>query len=246
MPVHATMPVGDITETKVIWKMQVHEHFDSPVALGTWPGQYAAKWFTYPSSWRDTDKRGVYTPGIISVHDSCLDYWLHVDAAGVPQVAAISPILPGGAAQKGQLYQRHAYRFKIDPVPGFKAAWLLWPDSQNWPIDGEIDFPEADFDKPIQAFVHHQGGTSASDQADYSTTVPLGGAWHNAEVIWSPGGVECKLDGVVIGNCTTRIPNTPMHLVLQCEDSLDGEVPAQGAVAHVLCDWIAIWSWTGA
>ena len=241
---NTAMPIGDIS--RVIWRQVVKEDFITPIALGNWPGQYAAKWFTYPLGWKDTSKRGAYNPGIISVHDSCLDYWLHTDAAtGIPQVACISPILPGGAPQRGQLYQRWACRFKIDPTPGFKAAWLFWPDSENQPQDGEIDFPEADFDRPIHGYVHHTNAVNTGDQNAYPTSVALGSGWHEAETIWSPGGVEFKLNGVVVGNCTTRIPNTPMHICLQCEVSLDGETPAPGVSAHALIDWICAYSWEG-
>lgn len=245
---NTTMPAGDITTTitKTQWKQIVAEDFKTPVALGSWPGPYAPRWFTYPVGWHDTSGRGHYNPGVISVHDSCVDYFLHVDSAGVPQVACISPILPGLAVQKGLLYQRWACRFKIDPTPGFKAAWLFWPDSETWPRDGEIDFPEADLDKPIHGYVHLQNGTSGSDQAAYASTVLLGSGWHIAETIWSPGGVEFKLDGGVVGNYTgTRIPNTPMHIDLQCETSLDGEMPAAGASAHVLIDWCVVYAWEG-
>jgi hypothetical protein len=37
----------------------------------------------------------------------------------------------------------HYVRFKTDSMHGYKGAWLLWPASEVWPRDGEIDFPEA-------------------------------------------------------------------------------------------------------
>jgi len=51
--------------------------------------------------------------------------------------------LPGAVGKEGGLlYGRYAIHFKADPVPGYKTSWLLWPDSEKWPQDGEIDFPE--------------------------------------------------------------------------------------------------------
>src|SRR2546427_410289 len=73
-------------------------------------------------------------------------------------VNAPVPLLPT------MLYGRYAVRFKADPVPGYKTAWLLWPDSGNWPADGEIDFPENSLDGNACAFVHHLGATIPSDQ----------------------------------------------------------------------------------
>ena len=59
--------------------------------------------------------------------------------SGNAQVACVVPTLPGGAAQKGQLYQRHAFRFKADPVPGFKLV----------PLSGRIARPGRGTEKSI-------------------------------------------------------------------------------------------------
>ena len=72
----------------------------------------------------------------------------------------------------------------------------------------------------------------------------MGGAWHVSEAIWSPAGIELKLDGMTIDNYTgPRIPNTPMHLCLQAETSTDGETPAAGAIAHILFDWVVVYAY---
>ena len=194
----------------------------------------------------DTSKQGQYEPTIISVHDSCLDYALQGPVLGKAKVACVVPTLPTVAPQKGQLYQRHALRFKCDAVSGFKFVPLLWPDSEVWPRDGEIDWPEADLDKPMYGYVHLQNGTSPNDQEIFPSGIAIGGGWHTTETIWSPGGVELKIDGVTLGNYTgPRIPDTPMHLCLQAETSTDGETPAAGAIAHILIDWVVVYAFVG-
>ena len=62
---------------------------------------------------------------------------------------------------------------------GYKTAWLLWPRSEVWPRDGEIDFPEGDLDSTIHGFVHRQGATSGSDQYAVSTSATYT-SWHTA------------------------------------------------------------------
>jgi hypothetical protein len=50
-------------------------------------------------------------------------------------------------------------RFRADLLPGYKIAWLLWPDAYSeglatWPQDGEVDFPEGDLAGGFWAFMH--------------------------------------------------------------------------------------------
>lgn len=61
---------------------------------------------------------------------------------GVHMVAAPGPVISGAPGKDdGLVYGRYVIRFEADPVPGYKPAWLLWPDSNDW-SDAEIDFPE--------------------------------------------------------------------------------------------------------
>jgi beta-glucanase (GH16 family) len=125
---------------------------------------------------------------------------------------------------------------------GYKGAWLLWPASEVWPRDGEIDFPEGDFDSTIWAFMHRQGATAGSDQ-DWFSTSARWTDWHTAVTEWTPSSVRFLLDGQVVGTSTSRIPNTPMHWVIQNETTLSGYVPADSVSGHVLIDWVAVWSY---
>ena len=60
---------------------------------------------------------------------------------------------------------------------------------------------------------------------------------------WSPGLVVFELDGNEVGSSTVRIPDTPMHWVLQTETRLSGGSPADSVSGHVQVDWVAIWSY---
>ena len=51
-----------------------------------------------------------------------------------------------------QAFGRFSVRFRSDPLPGYKAAWLLWPESDNW-NEGEIDFPEGGLDSTMWGFI---------------------------------------------------------------------------------------------
>jgi hypothetical protein len=233
------MPIGDIPG----WRQIFSDDFSVDVPLGDFPSAVSSKWKPYPYPWKDTSKNGTYWPQKgISFHDGRMDIWLHtetVDGVAVHVVNAPQPILPG--TSRGQLYGRYVVRFTADAVPGYKTAWLLWPDSNTWPRDGEIDFPEGSLTGEIYAFMHRQGATTGSDQDWYATGANYG-SWHTAVIEWLPTRCTFILDGKVIGNSTSRVPNTPMHWVLQTETQLSGGAPADSASGHVYIDWVAVYS----
>ena len=41
-----------------------------------------------------------------------------------------------------QTYGKWEMLVRMDACPQVKYAWLLWPYSNSWPNDGEIDFAE--------------------------------------------------------------------------------------------------------
>jgi beta-glucanase (GH16 family) len=204
------------------------------------------KWFSYPEGYKDTSGDGSYLPAQVnSIGNSMLRLRMR-NEGGVIKVGAPIPLIPDNLSVKGSLlYGRYAVRFKIDPVPGFKVAWLLWPDSGDSVQDGEIDLPEGDLDSKISGFMHHRNQTGGGDQDAYDTNTTFGSGWHTTVLEWTPNACRFILDGQVIGTSTSRIPSTPMSWVLQSETQLGSERPAPGAVANVYIDWVAAWSWTG-
>jgi hypothetical protein len=257
------MPVGSVTG----WHQVFNDNFATNVPLGgfsgcTWhtdlmhsncsglPPAVAAKWWAYPDGWPDTTHHGEYAPSrVLSIHNGLLDFNIH-SVNGTPLVAVPEPKIPGGVAGGGLLYGAYVIRFKADTLPGYKTAWLLWPDAYDngvatWPSDGEIDFPEGDLNSNISAFMHPMGASSGSQQDAYPTTTTYH-AWHTAVVEWTPSMVRFILDGQVIGTSTAHIPITPMHWVLQTETATDGTVPAAGTAGHVLVAWVAVYTPTAA
>lgn len=223
------------------WRLIFADDFTTPVPLGQFPQATGGKWGAYLEGWRDTSKNGVYSPGrVLSVHDSVLDYWIRTEA-GVPLVSVPYPKLPGATPQNGMPSGRYVARFKSDPLPGYKTAWLLWPDSETWPRDGEIDFPEGNLHETISGFVHYQNGTHGGDQYACSSSERYN-VWHTAVIEWWGGSrVKFWLDDTLVGETTTRVPNTTMHWVLQTETNLDGYKPDPNVAGHLLVDWVAVY-----
>ena len=231
------MPTADLAG----WRLLFNDDFDATVERGAFPAAVALKWSAYPTPWDDTSQNGVYSPDIVSFHDGLMDIYLHTHA-GIHKVAAPVPLMPGVKGWGGQVYGRYAVRFRADPVRGYKTAWLLWPLSDTWPRDGEIDFPEGELTGTIHAFMHRQGATTGGDQDIFPTKASYSD-WHTAVIEWTPERVEFHLDGASLGKATSRIPDTAMRWVIQTETVLGGAAPEDTANGHVYLDWVAIWAY---
>jgi hypothetical protein len=244
-PSGAEAPVGNLPG----WRQIFLDDFPTNVAKGSFPDAVSSKWGAYPSPWRDTSKNGVYSPkDVVSITNGVLNQDIHT-SGGVHKVAALTPKIPG-TSKYGQLYGRYEVRMRADSLPGYKMAWMLWPDSGTTITgsasgggNGEIDYPEGEFremDK-VWGFVHRQNATSGGDQAWFKIPVNVSG-WHTYTIEWSPNLVRFLLDGAEVGRTTERIPNTPMHWVLQTETSLK-MVPADSTRGNVQIDWAAAWAY---
>ncbi|MBI1375893.1 MAG: family 16 glycosylhydrolase [Frankiales bacterium] len=224
------MPRGDLPG----WHQVFADDFTTDAPLGSFLSVYGAGWSAYPSPWRDTSGNGVYDPArTLSVRGGALDIHLHTEN-GTHYVAAPTPRLPA------MTYGRYSVRFRADAVPGYKTAWLLWPDDDRWPLHGEVDFPEGDLDARISAFAHFADANGGQDA--FPTTATYSD-WHVATVEWTPGRLVFVLDGAVIGVSTTEVPSTPMHWVLQTETRLSGGPPSGTAAGHVQVDWVTAYTW---
>ncbi|BCW73063.1 hypothetical protein NicSoilB8_41070 [Arthrobacter sp. NicSoilB8] len=250
-PGQAPARTTDVTMTGDLpgWKQVFVEDFSAgDVPLGGFPGPlYRARWSAgYKDGTPDTagqlsgGKTGYYPSKVLSVRNGTLDWYLHTEN-GITMGAAPTPKIPNASSNPPRanslLYGRYSVRYRADAIPGFKTAWLLWPDSGVWPRDGEVDFPEGDLAKIIYGAVHYdRNGADAFEKIDSDQSVT---SWHVATMEWSPGRVEFFLDGRSLG-ASTKAPTTPMHLILQTESCLTG-CPAPTAQGHVSLDWISIW-----
>jgi len=251
-PSGAPMPTGDLPG----WKQVFADDFTTSVPTGGFSGckaaptlmastcsglspSVASQLWAYPDGWPDHHS-GVYEPSkVLSIHDGMLDYYLH-SSGGTHMVAAVLPKITGGINGGGLQYGAYAIRFKADPLNGYKTAFLLWPDSEIWPEDGEIDFPEGGLNGTIGASMHYMGGTSLGQQDIYPTGDTYTG-WNTAVIEWTPQVCRFILNGQIIGTSYSLIPSTPMHWVLQAE-TVNGTPPADNVSGHIYIAWIVAYT----
>lgn len=198
------------------------------------------KWWAYADNWHGTPSTGTYFPSrTLSIKHGVLDYYLHAGRVGgrlIHMVDAAIPKLtgPGGS---GMRYGRYVVRARWDRLPGYHISFLLWPDSGNWPYDGEIDFPEADLDATsVFGFVHWKGAHCSCQQSSYR--VPTDPSrWHTYAIDWLPSSVTFYLDGRLVGRSTGEIPSARLHWVLQVGTSYSEPTPNPATAGHLLVDW---------
>ena len=238
------MPTADLPG----WRHVYADDFDTDLARGEFPSQVSDRWGAYPSPWKDTSKKGMYAPNrVVSVDDGILRKDLRTEN-GQALVAALRPKIHDEKPY-GSLYGRYSVRFRSDRLAGYKVAWLLWPDSgtnitgsaSGTGGNGEIDFPELDLDSSaVKGFVHFQDATRRDDQYASQTSVDISD-WHTYTIEWSPDLVVFLLDGIEVGRTTERVPNSPMHWVLQTETSIKKATPADSS-GTLEIDWVSVWA----
>jgi len=226
------MPKGDLPG----WKQVFTDDFSTDAAPGQFDANYSSKFATY-NGFADSFNGGTYNDDILTVKNGLLDLNLHTNAAGRPQVAAPGPITTPGKPWVGQTYGKYSVRFKSDAISGYKTAWLLWPDSNNW-NQGEIDFPEGNLNSTIYGFNHCVGNAAAN--CSYADTKTSFTGWHTATIEWTPKRVTFVLDGQVIANDTANIPKSPMHWVLQTETNSKTAKTQDG---HLQIDWVTVYTY---
>jgi hypothetical protein len=247
-PSRAPVPAGNLQG----WRQVFSDDFNQPVPQGKFPDDVNSAWGAYPWPWPDTSHHGRYAPHrVVEVDGGVLTEHLRTDKGETgkrryPLVAALTPKLPG-SDQHGTIGGRFAVRFRADPVPGYKIAWLLWPDSGSKRSDGEIDFPEMDLapvgsEVPhVSGFVHRRKARGDADQIEFAAPMQVT-QWHTAVIEWTPKQVVFVLDGKEIGRTNERIPSSSMHWVLQTETGLRASsAPAADAAGVVQIDWVAAW-----
>jgi hypothetical protein len=234
------MPVGDLPG----WKQSLAQDFLTPAPLGSVGAAYGSALRGY-DGFVDTSNHGTYTPdSVLSVSGGVLDFYLHSEG-GQPRVAA--PVLND---YRGQTYGRYSVKFRSDPMPGYKMAFLLWPTSDNW-NEGEIDWPDGTLGANLYAASAIKGsfanGTMSFDPPVHVSAPTSTATWHVATTEWTPGSVKWFWDGVLVGSTTipSGVPTTNLRWTLQAETANNNApAPAPNVAGHLQVDWVVQYAYS--
>ena len=151
-------------------------------------------------------------------------------------------LVSGGLSNKlDQAYGRFEFRVRTDPDPSLATSGvvLTWPQSQNWPIDGENDIYETTLDadrNPIKTFIHY--GADNKQYWFHHNGVD-GTQWHTMAMEWEPSAIRIYRDGILAWTVTDRnaIPDVAHHLSIQ----LDAFKKSMSGTVRLQVDWVKIY-----
>lgn len=218
-PSGEAMPVGDLSG----WKQTLAEDFTVDSPAGSFEEAYKSVWCGYDQNVQYHNAR------TISTHDGVMDFTLDGKVGGAGYFDS-----PAGSCD-GQLYGRFAMRIKAVNAADNGTAIMVWPVSDIWG-DGEIDYPEGNFDETLGLFHHPMGcvDCSASDSLDTGASWQV---WRTVAIEWEPSAVRYYLDGKLIKTVTHDIPNTKHRYTIQMAPN--GSHPQPG---NFLIDWVTMYS----
>jgi hypothetical protein len=190
-----------------------------------------------------TDQWGVYdgaghggqgrrSPSAVSLTDGIMT--VTGDASGTTAGMAWNP---------GQRYGRWEGRVRA-PVgdPSYNALLLLWPDAEDWPSGGEVDFMEISDPtrQETKMFLHYGADNSQLDGAVQADATQ----WHNWAVEWTAESITAYLDGEQWFRTTdtSTLPPGPMHLCIQLDWFPQGGTAKESTMQ---VDWVRQYSLDG-
>lgn len=217
---HADAPVGNIGK----FKQTFRQDFSTKASPnGQFAKTYANSWQPYPDGMGNM----YWSSSQVSAHGGIFD--ISLDGS---HGAAGTFGTPTGAW--GHVGGKFTVRAKANGGAGNGAAFILWPTSNNW-SEGEIDFPEGNYDAAPAGY-HHSMVAGHEDESTWIPTNVKWADWHTYSLEWIPGkSAVYSVDGRVLKTITKNVPTTPHRFMVQTGN--------WGAAGHLNIDWITMYSY---
>lgn len=215
----AAEPQDEVADTAAAPDASFVEDFTKDAVTGLVASLYPQAWQPYPDG-----TSGIYAPSkTVSVHDGVMDVALGTGAGAAGTFGS-------SAGAWDHVGGSFSVRAKATGGDGNGAAFMLWPTSGTW-SDGEIDFPEGNFEDSPSAFHHSMTTGKEADRVQIGTGVSWRD-WHTYTVDWVPGeSVTYSVDGKVLDTVTHDVPTTPHRFMFQ--------VGNWGGQGNLLIDWVS-------
>ena len=193
-------------------------NWGEPNAVEEFDGPLGPQWRAYDGPGHVGN--GIRSPEAIDISNGTLT--ITGDSQGTTGGLAWLP----GDGNTGQKYGRWEGRVRApESDETYNALLLLWPDAENWPVGGEIDFMEMldPTRQETEIFIHWppEGAVAGASQSNkINDKVQVDGTeWHNWAVEWTPEYIVAYVDGREwFRTSDTQIfPPDAMHLAIQLD-----------------------------
>jgi|SRR6218665_397888 len=150
-------------------------------------------------------------------------------------------LVSGGMAHKSNYkYGRFEFRVRTeaDPSGATSGVVLTWPQSEQWPIDGENDIYETGTStnrSSFSTFIHY----GADNRQYYYKHGVDATQWHIVAMEWEANALRIYRDGALVWTLTDQnaIPDVAHHLCIQ----LDAFRTTMGSPVRMYVDWARIY-----
>ncbi|MFV0593996.1 MAG: glycoside hydrolase family 16 protein [Draconibacterium sp.] len=223
-----------VPETPVEWVLDFEDNFE-----GTSLDENV--WGIYDNAWSD-DPAHMRRREAVQVKDGLLTL-----------LVATHPVDPerymtGGIAHnKNYMYGKFEFRVRIDqdPANATSGVCLTWPESEEWPKDGEMDIYETEYDGNFfNTWIHY--GVKGSDGVYYDNKYQQThrvdkSQWHIIALEWSPEYAKIYIDGELHWNLKDpeAIASSPHHVCFQTEKGSDA---ALAGPVKMQVDWVKVYN----
>ena len=160
---------------------------------------------------------------------------------GILTIAGTPDGTTGGMSMyEGRKYGRWEVRMQV-PRGDYRyhPVALLWPDAEDWPVGGEVDYAETTAAATDVDFFLHYGEQNRTTHAAKAVDLTQ---WHNYAVEWTPNWIKGYVDGVQFFSDTNRthLPPRSMHQTLQLDWFPNGPTPTTPSQMNVA--WLRIYN----
>jgi endo-1,3-1,4-beta-glycanase ExoK len=206
------------------WRLLVSDEFNEPALDLT-------KWLVYGPNWSGHAGNGIRDGRSVSMQDGTLTI--------TAQMLDGKLVAGGVASRLDRVYGRYEFRVRTDADPSGATSGnvLTWPQTNNWPIEGENNIYETTTASrtPFSSFVHY----GATNQQYWFHHHEDGTQWHTMAMEWEPDAIRVYRDGVHVWTVTdaNAIPDVAHHVVMQ----LDAIKPTMTGVVRYQVDWMRIY-----
>ncbi|HSW79663.1 MAG TPA: glycoside hydrolase family 16 protein [Candidatus Saccharimonadales bacterium] len=200
--------------------------FNTTAALGSFDSVYGSQFGEYSGCCSTNGITQYSSAKVLYAQNGSMFYKLHSE--GSTSYAAAPQAWNYGSFTYGQVGM--SVRLVSSNGPGYKIAFLLWPETNQW--TNEVDFPEVDpdFTAPIRAVSLNT--TTAGGSHTFCGPLDTGyhlndNKYHTFLLTWAPGSMNASIDGKVVETFPSScIPSQPMRLSLQAEGWIgQGSIP---------------------